>query len=231
MADLMGIKLPIAAHTCKSHTPCTKGVNRARTHKHGGTIGRRTSEIYHILPSTSIRNTLQTTSRYPNITTSASCGDVTVSVRLARLLHPPSFAQRRRATSRRMPASPYIRKPRHGLSCYAVQQRHPLLPCRSCCFASIAGRAARLRHIADQSVPPSSFTTAAFGASRIHPSRPRSLTRSRPTPTLCKVRVVCMTAACEEPSFRAAAAFGDGPLVIAVSVRKKLHIIAKKVPV
>jgi hypothetical protein len=40
--------------------------------------------------------------------------------------------------------------------------------------------------------------------------------------------MVCMAAACEEPSFRAAAAFGDGPLVIAASVREKLRIIAKE---
>jgi hypothetical protein len=146
--------------------PCTKGVNRARAHGHGDTIGR-SKEIYHIPPSISIPIILQSISRTPSVSS-----PLTSHLRLAAMWRyrfgalDSSVVHTLDASMQgSKPPHACIAKPRHGLSCYTLQQRHPFF--LAVVLASIAGRASRPHHVADQSVPPSSFTAAA--RRKLHP--------------------------------------------------------------
>jgi hypothetical protein len=186
MADLMGIRLPFLHASNVTHAMHERRQQSALT-----PLAEATRDLSHSSSHIDLEHTpdyqpslTAASLPSPNIT-SASCSDVAESDRRARLER-RSYTHTLDASMQGPNAAARLHRKNHVTDCrataYTLQQRHPFL--LAVVLASIAGRASRPHHVADQSVPPSSFTSAARRKSQASKDQPQSLTRSRPPP--CK---------------------------------------------
>lgn len=177
----------------------------------------KSNEIYHIPPSISIPNMLQTGPSPPPplylpISHPATLRQkVAVSVRraLASYVVQYTLDAAARCSMQGIQPAAHLHRKNHVTGCRATPCSNAILSSLQSCLPPWAGRASRPHHVAGQSVPPSSFTSAARRKS--HPSNP-SRSRVIVADEGCArvdVATVCMTAVCEEPLFRATAAFGE----------------------